>query len=482
MAVLFSAEAHALPWQQPEHMVVSPDGRHVYVSSGQGLLALARDQRTGALELVGSYPLAQSASNVQGVEPLAISPDGLSVYATPNQVPAGTPFKPPIRAFARDPITGLLDPRSVEGPPSPMGAGGFLVGRTHVLASVWSPRGESLRAYERLPSGGLRSVGGDLDGLSGLRVTRLSAIDAQDRLYVELDNYRGSPMSEPYEDYVGVFPFTGGSVAPGQLYRCPRGCPTHLASDGLRMYGDATAERDPASGALTFPEVGYRARWDSGYREDDRATWGRSLYEIDGYGHNLRHLRDTGSDWAPEEIYRDGQDGARGIAGGRALAASPDGRHLYVAAGRWGGIGPQDGYGPFGRPKPGTVATYERDPDGKLRYRSIFFGPEHVDFEFNLETNPASIRPDRARPVVARVKRRAARGKRARRRRDAIRVRVRDRGSGVGSIQITRRRAKPGRWRVYKARRSYVVGRGRLHVRVRDRAGNSSRWKAVRRR
>lgn len=78
---------------------------------------------------------------------------------------------------------------------------------------------------------------------------------------------------------------------------------------------------------------------------------------------------------------------------------------------------------------------------------------------------------DETAPVVASARRVS---------RSRLRVRARDRVSGVKALQIARHRHNPGHWRRWNKHATYMArGRG-LRVRVRDRAGNASRWRKVR--
>jgi DNA-binding beta-propeller fold protein YncE len=62
----------------PESVVVSPDGRNVYVASSGGLAVFARDSRSGALrQLAGPAVALRPFSSVV----VAVSPDGRNVYA-----------------------------------------------------------------------------------------------------------------------------------------------------------------------------------------------------------------------------------------------------------------------------------------------------------------------------------------------------------------------------------------------------------------
>jgi hypothetical protein len=61
-----------------------------------------------------------------------------------------------------------------------------------------------------------------------------------------------------------------------------------------------------------------------------------------------------------------------------------------------------------------------------------------------------------------------------------LRVIARDGTSGVSSMQIASNKRAPGAWKQYKSRVPMRLGSRSLFVRVRDRAGNVSRWHAVR--
>jgi DNA-binding beta-propeller fold protein YncE len=84
-------------------VVVSPDGRSVYLSSSNGVFALSRHPRTGTLTRLGRTAFAQVS--LAGAR-LTISPDETTVYAA-----AGSS----LISFARDPTTGALTPLGVDG-------------------------------------------------------------------------------------------------------------------------------------------------------------------------------------------------------------------------------------------------------------------------------------------------------------------------------------------------------------------------------
>jgi hypothetical protein len=273
-----------------------------------------------------------------------------------------------------------------------------------------------------------------------------------------------------------------------------------------------------------------------------------SMYAADTWEHKLLQHRPVADGFELVRTYREFDAGAQGVRYLRSIALSPDGKHLYVAA------------GPHYGDRAGTVATFSRDPgsgdltfvslvtgrlegepfsvtinggaeytddprvqvtvsqarpgpgslpfpqlelandggfvegrllttrpDGKYAWTLASTGPERLPktvyarpaFEpghgdggsWRGETASDTIVLDETRPVVV-----AARRVRVR----ALRVRARDRLSGVRRVQFAGRRGGHARWLRYRARKRYAVRSGEVWVRVRDRAGNRSRWRLVR--
>lgn len=87
----------------PDQIVISPDQRHVYVSNNEffgssgAISVFARDLATGELTFVEAEPLQTTEF---GSEAIAVSPDGLHLYAA-----AGGQY---LTTYARDPLTGAL--------------------------------------------------------------------------------------------------------------------------------------------------------------------------------------------------------------------------------------------------------------------------------------------------------------------------------------------------------------------------------------
>jgi hypothetical protein len=73
----------------------------------------------------------------------------------------------------------------------------------------------------------------------------------------------------------------------------------------------------------------------------------------------------------------------------------------------------------------------------------------------------------------------SARAAAAKRRRFILRVRARDNASGVGKMQLAVKKRKPGRLIRYRRKLALRAARPPRFVRVRDRAGNFSKWRRI---
>jgi 6-phosphogluconolactonase (cycloisomerase 2 family) len=94
----------------PEDIVVAPDGAHVYAASASddSLVAFARDPLTSRLTHLDTWTDGEGGvDGLSGAWAVAVSPDGGQVYA-------GGPHDEAIAVFTRDAGTGLLTPLEVE--------------------------------------------------------------------------------------------------------------------------------------------------------------------------------------------------------------------------------------------------------------------------------------------------------------------------------------------------------------------------------
>ena len=527
-------------WSHPEAIAVAPDNRHVYVGAADGTLALARDSATGALEVAGRFPPMTG--------PLEVAPDGLSVYGRRPEFQGGLPL---VSAYHRDPATGALEAVPVSGWRTSGRVADVAVSPDGATVYATDLFGDELAIFSRaVPSGALTFMGA-APAAPGVTEPKGLVVSPDGRwLYMgaQSSGPDGSGRVVRYERQ------PDGTLAVAQVADCGTCTGDTLAlSPEEWLYvgapGLSALRWDPTTGELGALGSG---PWVSlGGHEPGGAGLAvasdGALYVADTWEDKLHQARPTADGFEFVRTYRDFDGGVQGLRDLRSIALTPDGSHLYAAA------------GPFRADKSGTVAVFSRDPaSGDLTFASLFAGGpttpmlevtinggvEYTDdrrvrvrvrntsplggstsspeveiandggflnarlfmvnrgdtYAWTLDsTGPERLpktvyaRPawgecagfpgwrgqsasdtivlDETRPVVV-----AAR----RARPDRVRVRARDRLSGVRRVQIAGRRGARTRWRAYSTRRLYAAPHGRVWVRVRDRAGNHSRWRAVR--
>ena len=147
----------------PESVIVSPDGRNVYVGSSGGLAVFARNGRTGALR---QLPGTRGALRHLAPVALAVSPDGRNVYAV-----TGSNDREALVVFRRNRTSGALTQTGCVANPAVKAAGctaaASFVGPGFCYSLALSPDGRSLyvgscgdlTVFSRNAAGGLKQTG-----------------------------------------------------------------------------------------------------------------------------------------------------------------------------------------------------------------------------------------------------------------------------------------------------------------------------------
>ncbi len=365
------------PFMGSRAIVVSPDGRNVYVaSSGSDAIAIfSRDRKSGALTqgkgkggCVAAKGAGGCAAAVGLDEPnsVAISPDGLNVYATSR---AGNS----LTAFARNPKTGALKQL-----PSPAGC-------------ISGAAAAGLRVRPR-PAGSRRRRG---QPRRDQRLRRLLLRQLGRRL-------RPRPAT-------GALTQLAGSA--GCIAEATEGCATGIglkSVEGLAVSGDgasvyaATAlsnavvalSRDPATGALAQAGDGSGCIVDAaltgctlgrelaGANAVDVSPGDENVYVTSLFSNSVTAFDRPGTTAiAQKEVTNACLIFLRsaGCSFGRAMAApegvtvSPDGKNVYLASFRTGAIDVLDRKPKGGavRQKPGAPGCLATNVDGCARARAL---------------------------------------------------------------------------------------------------------------
>lgn len=306
----------------PRSIVVTPDGRYVYVAShtSEAITAFRRDPVDGTLELIDSVVDGVDGVDIGTVLAIDVSPDGRNLYSAANSGDVLGVFR--IRT------TGRLDFIEAE----PLGADGFELAVAPDGAHVYVSAGSSIRAYSR-------------DGLSG------------DATFVA-----------EITDGVGGFDSLSDMR---ELTFSPGGERLYAAANG----DDAVnaLERDPITGLLTLVDVeidgsggviGLDGPWGLDLSPDGKYLYIAGLtadsvvvFAIDGQSGALTPAGCLGDDGALSGC-PDQSGTADGLNGVIDIAISPDGLSVYG-----------------GSTAEAALAHLSREPDTTAPVASIDSGP-----------------------------------------------------------------------------------------------------------
>src|SRR5581483_4186400 len=248
-------------------VVVSPDGANVYAAGtlDNAIVIFARDAATGGLRYVDmTRENVNGVTGIAGVNALAMSPDGATLYAA-------APGDNALAVFQRDPASGALTPLEVQRD----GAGPVRGLRTPQVvvvtrdgAQVYVAGGSDVAVFSRNATTGaltfVESQGNAANGVAGLGGASWLALSADGTsVYV----------AGKVDDGLAVFrrdPATGALTFVEEIMQGIGGADgldgvgtVTVSPDGHHVYATASSStsivktvavfrRDPATGALTY--------------------------------------------------------------------------------------------------------------------------------------------------------------------------------------------------------------------------------------
>src|SRR2546423_2899315 len=307
-------------------LAVSPDGKNVYAAAwgSSGIAVFSRDGLTGKLTQIGcvrGVNTCVGARGLSGAAAVVVSPDGRNVYLASYDADA-------LVSFARDPATGLLKGLgcvSDDGTDRQCASGNALRGADALAMSsdgrwlyVAAAGSDAVLSFERDPATGILTQRGCvLDHAPRGSCTPVNALVTPEALVLAPDG-RTLFVASYDSDAIDVFardPTTGkiserGCLSDvtyaddskdGCVHAAPLYAPTALAlsPDGRRVFvtvesGLAVLERDPVSGGLHYAGC-------VTYADYDEDTTKKCVV-------------------------------GKGLAGTAGVALSPDGADVYIAA------------------------------------------------------------------------------------------------------------------------------------------------------
>ncbi len=320
-------------------VTVSPDGRHVYVATHEATLEVfARDGRTGVLShLETLYDGFDGVSGLDGARHLALSPDGAHLYVASSPSSGG---QPGLAIFGRDVTSGALSfVERVVGDPGGVSFNGtrsLLVspdGRHVYVAAVAGVLG-----FARDPSTGtLGFVDVHDDSANSI------AISPDGNYLYAIGEWLRSVLTVLARDadsgalsVVETFPYgVGGLGVAAAVTVSPDGRHLYLASEEEPAVAALT--RDAGSGRVSFVAAYWRdVAGDADGLADAEAVAaspdGRHLYAVSRLGAVAALARSPETGGLDFVAAYDESDGFEGLDRAVAVAVSPDGRNVYVAS------------------------------------------------------------------------------------------------------------------------------------------------------
>ncbi len=378
----------------PVSATISPDGRHVYVATFYStLVVFAREPRTGVLTYVETlYDGVDGVDGLDDAKHLTVSPDGRQVY-----VAASSSYGDPdsVTVFERDTTTGALSfVAAVAGGPDGIEA---LDGIQFVLVSpdgrnVYAAGVGGVVAFARDAGNGVLSFVGVV-----ARRARSLAI-SRDGMNLYAVTNRGNAAVSVYARDADA-----GTLSLIELYNTGivtqfRAEAVSVTPDGRHLYVVGSADggwiatftRAAASGtlgvvAVTSGDVAGDADGVSGAEAMAASPDGRHLYVASSYDRVSAFSRSATTGKLQAIASYGDSDGFEGLNNAESVAVSPDGRNVYVAS-RW--------------PDHAVVVTARDTDTGELDYLETHFdGVGGVDGLFYAAA--VTVSPDGRNVYVA---------------------------------------------------------------------------------
>jgi DNA-binding beta-propeller fold protein YncE len=318
---------------------VSPDGKNVYVSScaDAAVAVFSRNASTGALSFVEADRGIGGGGGIPCAEDVAVSPDGANVYVS------GIPDGFSVAVFSRDSGTGALTFREAESGGSPVAPIGVAVspdGKNVYVGDYGDTMGGTpgqggVVTYGRDSNGDLTFVESD-GGLGGVEFIDISS-DGMN-VYVPalvdgtLTDFSRNPTTgalNPDNTYTDGAGGVNGLNGAHSVAVSHNGANVYVAA--LYDSSVATFARNSSTGALAFQGISaFSGAQDVVASPDDANIYAVS-YDDNSVGSFSRNSTGSLGSLGAEKTGDPGID-RENFAGPWGLAASPDGKNVYVAA------------------------------------------------------------------------------------------------------------------------------------------------------
>ena len=324
----------------PNDMAISPNGQNVYVTAAQsdGISVFSRNAGNGALTFVESEVNANGTNELDSANDVAVSPDGLYVYAT-----SGTQHT--VVVYDRDTGTGALTFHSFRkdgvGVNTLGGADGVAVSPDSGTVYVAGSNDGSITAFDVQPNGLLSFQDSETDGDPGPPV--VDGLNDVNDVVVAPDGENVYTTSSGTDNAITTF----DRAANGNLtfnetdedtamtfFAGPIGL--DVSNDNAHVYAAAALEDSlttwtrAADGKLTLSQTlrdGMTAMGLDGAWDVDAAPDGANVYAV-GADDNAIALFSRNSGTGSLTY----TSNAGAAAGPRSVVVSPDSKHVFATA------------------------------------------------------------------------------------------------------------------------------------------------------